>query len=209
MTTITDPFTPPATTSGLSDGNGFVSRETSAVLTDRYGNTFDDTQHETGPDGSPRLTADGFLYRKVGRRRREPDLTAPAPRKAAPASRAKDTGTDYRPGLMGIAQLTAGVLSMVSPLDAQVMVDHGPGIVEALNETAKTNPGLASLLDKIVSMGPWGLVIAAVVPAAAQVAVNHGWLPSEIAPALGIRTRAQQRVVVYGEQSGDGASHTA
>lgn len=198
MTTITDPFTPPATSAGV---NG-VSRET-ATATDRYGNEFDPAVHATEDDGTPKMTMDGFIARKKGPRpSAKATITAPAAPKTSGKPRAGEV--DYRPGLLGIAQLGAGVLSMVSPLDAQVIVDHGPGIVEALNETAKTNPGLASLLDKIVGMGPWGLVIAAVVPAAAQVAVNHGWLPSEVAPALGIRTREQQNTTVYGTGTGNG-----
>ena len=197
MTTLTDPFAPP------EHVNGRVSRET-ATATDRHGNEFDPTVHETEPDGSPKMTADGFIARRKGRPRVDrPTVAAPA---AKPSGRAKASEVDYRPGLLGIAQLGAGVLSMVSPVDAQVLVDHGPNIAEALNETAKTNPNLASLLDKVLTMGPWGLVIAAVLPAAAQVAVNHGWLPSEVAPALGIRTRAEQRVTVYGPEAGHGAS---
>lgn len=199
MTTITDPFTPPPTSAGV---NG-VSRET-ATATDRYGNEFDPDMHAVEDDGTPKMTLDGFIARKKGPRpSAKATITAPTAPKAAGRPRAGEV--DYRPGLLGITQLLAGVLSMVSPLDAQVAVDHGPGIVEALNETAKTNPGLASLLDKIVGMGPWGLVIAAVVPAGAQVAVNHGWLPSEVAPALGIRTRHQQEKAVYGSVVSDGA----
>lgn len=106
-----------------------------------------------------------------------------APKRITGRSKAKG-GTDYRPGIMGMMQLPAGVLAfagMSKPelaADAAVLTIHGPNVAEALNELAKERPEVAAVLDRVLSVGPYGLLIAAVMPMVLQILANHGVLPS-------------------------------
>lgn len=191
MTTLTDPFTPSGI-DNVSRGTDFVGAESEPV--DRFGNTFDDTMHLRNDDGTPRLTNDGFLYRRKGPRKAATGPAGPTLRMSvspSPTGRKGSAGVDYRPGLLGVGQMGATVLAFVSPLDALAVTDHWPGIAEALNETAKTNPALAGILDKVLAMGPWGLVIGACVPLAVQVLANHKLLPEQATTGLGALTREQ------------------
>lgn len=126
---------------------------------------------------------------------REPvDITAPygrfkngTPRKApvgsskrtakAPSAAKRPTSiTDYRPGLLGLAQLGAMALSFKAPADAAAITYHAPPIAEALNDLAAERPEVAAVLDKILAAGPYGALIAAVLPLGLQLAHNHGLL---------------------------------
>jgi hypothetical protein len=105
------------------------------------------------------------------------------PRKLSGRS-SKSSGVDYRPGIMGMLQLPAGVLAFAGmnkpelAADAATVTIYGPGIAEALNELAKERPEVAAVLDRVLSVGPYGMLIAAVMPLVLQVLANHGVLPS-------------------------------
>lgn len=107
----------------------------------------------------------------------------PSPRKLSGRS-AKSSGVDYRPGIMGMLQLPAGVLAFAGmnkpelAADAATVTIYGPNIAEALNELAKERPEIAAVLDRVLSVGPYGMVIAAVMPMVLQILANHGVLPS-------------------------------
>lgn len=96
----------------------------------------------------------------------------------------KSSGVDYRPGIMGMLQLPAGVLAFAGmnkpelAADAATVTIYGPNIAEALNELAKERPEVAAVLDRVLSVGPYGMVIAAVMPMVLQILANHGILPS-------------------------------
>lgn len=96
------------------------------------------------------------------------------------------TGVDYRPGIMGILQLPAAVLAVGGvnkpelAADAATLTIHSPNVAESLNELAKERPEVAAVLDRILSVGPYGLVIAAVAPMALQILANHDVVPSGV-----------------------------
>lgn len=96
----------------------------------------------------------------------------------------KSSGVDYRPGIMGMMQLPAAVLAFAGTnkpelaADAATITVYGPGVAEALNELAKERPEVAAVLDRILSVGPYGLIIAAVTPMVLQILANHGLIPS-------------------------------
>jgi hypothetical protein len=118
---------------------------------------------------------------------------APKPRKAT-ATRAKSAPgvTDYRPGIMGLLQVPAMGLSMVGrqTKNAQLQADgmtiamHAGNIAEALNMTAQQQPAVARALDNVLKAGPYGALIAAVVPMALQLAANHGVIPANAGMGL-------------------------
>jgi hypothetical protein len=57
--------------------------------------------------------------------------------------------------------------------DSAAVVYHAAPIAEALNDTAAADPKLAKLLDKITVLGPYTVVIGAIVQLGAQIAANH------------------------------------
>lgn len=124
---------------------------------------------------------------RAGRPRKGATGTAPPKRTRPSSSRpraAASSGPDYRRGVLGLFQLPAGALmaaGMVRPelaLDGFTLAMHAPAVAEAVNDLARENPGVAAMLDRVLQVGPYGALIAAVVPMAVQVMVNHGMLPA-------------------------------
>jgi hypothetical protein len=61
--------------------------------------------------------------------------------------------------------------------DAAAISVHAPPIASALNDLAHERPEVAAVLDRILQVGPYGIVIAAVAPLALQILCNHGGIP--------------------------------
>lgn len=140
---------------------------------------FDPDLHLSNPDGTPKLTQKGTFAKRRGPR---PGFAA-APRKAASSS--KKSGTDYRPGINGIFQMVAVPLAFKAPADAAAVGHHGPNIAEALNELAKERPEVAAVLERLLAVGPYGLVISATLPLVLQILHNHDVIPEQMAVAVG------------------------
>jgi hypothetical protein len=109
------------------------------------------------------------------------------PRKTPPGGKAatsrskKKAGTDYASGIMGLFQMAAFGLSMAAgdknvPLlaDSVVISQHGPNVAQALDALAQERPEVAAVLDKVLAVGPYGLVLGALAPMVIQIASNHG-----------------------------------
>lgn len=123
-------------------------------------------------------------------------VSAPRPRStspgARPAARKSPTGgVDYRPGLNGWLQILslplalAGRVRPVFALDAAAVSMHGPGVTDALNTVAQDQPEVAAVLDKIMAVGPYGLLIGSLIPLVAQIGANHGKIPASVATGMG------------------------
>jgi len=120
---------------------------------------------------------------------------APKPRKTARPA-AKQTGPDYRPGIMGLLQIPIMGLSMIGrqtrnpalQADGMALAMHAPTLAEALNETARAQPAVGRALENIMKAGPYGAIIGAVVPLFMQLAANHKLMNP--APAMGIHDPA-------------------
>ncbi|WP_369335646.1 hypothetical protein OG559_31145 (plasmid) [Micromonospora sp. NBC_01405] len=134
-------------------------------------------------NAEPQLTKAGTVRKKPGPKpgsKRAP-RTAPAPGKAAAPRPKSAGGVDYRPAITGILQIPQMILGMLGrftkrpalQLDGLTVGIHAPVIAEALNETARTEQAVASALDRLMVAGPYGLVIAATLPALMQVLANH------------------------------------
>lgn len=142
------------------------------------------------PGGGPRVASSG--PRKVA---------APKSRPSGGGSKKAADGPDYRAALIGLSALPVGIASMAArlisdekkraaiQLDALTLKVHAPTIAEALNNTAKTNARVAAALDHVVSVGPYGEIIAAVAPVILQCLANHGQIDAN--PELGILTPDQ------------------
>lgn len=100
-----------------------------------------------------------------------------------PASRGKKktAAPQYFDGIMGLLQVTSVGLMMASggnnkPLlaDSAAIAEYGPNVAQSLDALAQERPEIAAVLDKILAVGPYGLVLGAVVPLFMQIASNHG-----------------------------------
>jgi hypothetical protein len=61
--------------------------------------------------------------------------------------------------------------------DAAAITIHAPNIASALNQLAQERPEIAAVLERVLQVGPYGVLIAAVAPLALQILANHGALP--------------------------------
>lgn len=112
--------------------------------------------------------------------------TSSASKPKAPA------GPDYRAGIRGMIQLAATPLALAGMKRPELMVDaatltlHADSIADGIAEGAADLPQLQMVLDRIMTVGPWGVVLAPVLGFAAQILANHGILP---AGTMGTLTR--------------------
>jgi hypothetical protein len=153
----------------------------------------DDAPYGRKADGSPKA--------KPGRRPkggipRTAKIQPARPRKtAAPRTTTKKpAGPDYAGAVMGLLQLPAAGLALAGAKNPQFLADaltlelHGPPVAQALAEVAQEQPAVAAVLDRLMHVGPYGALIAAVSPLIFQVAANHGLFP---AGQMGTRTLEQ------------------
>lgn len=111
--------------------------------------------------------------------------TPGAPRRISGRSKSKG-GTDYRPGILGLLQLPAGVLAVAGlnkpelAADAATLTVYAPGVAEAVNDLANERPEIAAVLDRVLAVGPYGALLAAVTPMVLQILCNHEVIPSGI-----------------------------
>lgn len=158
---------------------------------------FDDLPPEitTAPGDAPDDTPidDGL---SEDERQRQEWLNMPAPYgrfkngkpRKNPPGRKKATGrkatpkktAGYEEGLNGIFQMAGFTLAMAGQKNKAFLADsvaiahHGPEVSSALNALAMERPEVAAVLDRILAVGPYGLVLAAVLPLAMQLGANHG-----------------------------------
>ena len=94
--------------------------------------------------------------------------------------------TNYRDPILGLFQIPAGALALagmqrpVFAADAAAISIHAPNIAEALDQLAQERPEVAAVLDRVLQVGPYGILIAAVAPLALQLMTNHGAIPAGI-----------------------------
>lgn len=138
-----------------------------------------------------KLNRDGSVRRKPGpkpgsARRPGSRPKAPSPGFRAPTTPKKATSVDYRPAILGLAQLPQLALGVAARLakreetrtalvlDGMTVGVHAGNVAEALNTTAQTEDKLAKILDKLSTVGPYSLVVMAVLTPTIQILANHG-----------------------------------
>jgi hypothetical protein len=113
-------------------------------------------------------------------------LAAPRPtnRRKNTTTRNRPATPNYRDGVAGLLQIPAFILASAGRLNPALEYDgiavatHTPAIAEAIHSVAVEEPRVAAVLDKILSVGPYGALLGALVPLVAQIAVNHKKLPA-------------------------------
>lgn len=112
------------------------------------------------------------------------------PKRAAASSAPKRPAIDYRPGVKGILQILAMIPATLSRVakkpktkeafaaDVVAIHMHADNMASAAHHTALHDARLAAALDKVLTIGPYGLMIGAIMELGAQFAVNHDTVPA-------------------------------
>lgn len=151
-----------------------------------------ETADNADPEAPYGRKADGTPKRKPGPAkgtnpapRATGGLAAPRPtnRRKNQTTRTRAATPNYRDGVAGLLQIPAFILASAGRLNPALEYDgiavatHTPAIAEAVHAMALEEPRVAAVLDKILSVGPYGALLGAMVPLVAQIAVNHKKLP--------------------------------
>lgn len=140
--------------------------------------------------------ADGTPKAKPGRKRRSDQAAGERvrpPRKTPPARPTRaPRGPDYAAGVRSLLSLPAMLLALLARVtgrtdlaaDAAAITLHADELATAAQTTAHQDPRFAAILDRTMSVGPYGALFAALGVLGMQVAANHRLIPA--APALGI-----------------------
>jgi hypothetical protein len=149
----------------------------------------------------------------AGRRRTGEPRPAPKRSPGRPRKLVEESGKDYKEQILGLLQLPAGALAvagMQNPVyaaDSRAVTIYSPNIAEALDQLAHERPEVAVVLDRVLAVGPYGVVLAAVTPLVLQLFVNHGKIPPGTAGTVAPMELIQDLVQVSpnGEKPDDGA----
>jgi hypothetical protein len=107
-------------------------------------------------------------------------VKAPEPRASA-KQKAREEAAN------GIGQIVAfGCMVSGNLADAGAIGMHWPGIAHEAAVIADTDAKMASALDYLLEVGPYGNFIVAVLPLAAQIIVNHGLVKPEAMAGAGV-----------------------
>lgn len=132
------------------------------------------------PDAPYGRKADGTPKAKPGR-------PSGAGTTSAPRAAKKPKGaTEYAPAIEGLFQLIAFPVAFAYPADAAAISAHAPNIAKELDALAQVRPEVAAALDRVLSVGPYGAVIAACLPLVIQLLVNHGIIPIGAVASFGV-----------------------
>ncbi len=95
----------------------------------------------------------------------------------------KRDSTNYTESITALFQIPAFSLTLAgrnNPVylaDAAALMIHGPNVANALNQLAQERPEVAAMLDKVLQVGPYGVLLAAVTPMIVQIMTNHKMVP--------------------------------
>lgn len=127
--------------------------------------------------------------RRPGRSTRKP---ASGPRKPSKPRSAAPEPPSTVEAIQGVMQVPAAGLIIAGkransvPLiaDGATVLVHGPALASALADLADNDPRVMALLEKVITFGPYGAFVTALVMMGAQFARNHG-APAELTTIAG------------------------
>lgn len=90
-------------------------------------------------------------------------------------------------GLMGLAALGQGVCLMFGlHADAMTIGKLFPPVASEVAKIADDNETIAAPIDFLIKIGPYGGLVAALIPFGMQIAANHGWIDPTAAMGQGV-----------------------
>lgn len=119
---------------------------------------------------------------KGGKADKAPSSTTPRPRKA-------DLETRLTTSLVTLGTGLAAAGSMTSPAvtaDGILVIRQAPDVSKALNDLARQDPRVAAALERMLTVGTYGALVAAVAPLMIGIAANHGVIPAHVAGMVGV-----------------------
>lgn len=108
---------------------------------------------------------------------------------STPRPRRSDLETRLTTSLatLGTGLVAAG--SMTSPAvaaDGILVIRQAPDVSKALADLAKNDPRVAAALERMLTVGTYGALVAAVAPLMIGIAANHGAIPAHVAGMVGV-----------------------
>jgi hypothetical protein len=107
--------------------------------------------------------------------------TQTLPRKATLETRL----TGQLVGLGTVVSVTGGMFSPAFAADGILITEHAANVAKALDKVAQDQPQVKAALERMLTTGVWGGLIAAMMPLAVGIAANHGALPAGVAAMVG------------------------
>lgn len=149
---------------------------------------------------------DGVPKKLPGR----PTTVMPLTPKKKEAKKTAKGETDYTEGIRGLFSIPlaglalAGMKDPVYAVDSYVVSQSVDPFAEALNDLAQTQPMVAAALDKALMIGPYGMILGALVSPALQILTNHRKLPAGF-----MGTRAPEEIMVEMQAKADALAAAA
>lgn len=105
----------------------------------------------------------------------------PTPRRASLETRLQGSLATIGTAVMVSGSMTSEAITK----DGLLIVQNAPNIAAALDKVAKDDPRVAAALERMLTVGTWSGLIAAVLPVAVGIAANHGAIPGHVAALFG------------------------
>lgn len=110
----------------------------------------------------------------------------PASSKATPRRASLETRLTGNLVTLGtVIAATGGMTSPAVTADGVLICQHAPNVAAALDKIAKDDPRVAAALERMLTVGTWSGLVAAVLPLVLGIAANHGAIPAGVAGLLG------------------------
>jgi hypothetical protein len=111
----------------------------------------------------------------------KPKTTKTAPRKATLENRLAASLSS-----LGTAVLAGGAAtgSQALQADGLVVIQSSADMAAAINKVADNDPRVKAALEKMLTAGVWGGLVATMVPVALAIAGNHGLIPPGVAAMM-------------------------
>lgn len=117
---------------------------------------------------------------------RKPDKDKPKAAKATPRRASLETRLSSAIASLGTGVAVGGLAmgNQAVQLDGASVIEHGPGLAQALDRLAKDDPRVAAALERMLTAGAWSGVVMASTPLLVAIAANHGLVPAQLAASL-------------------------
>lgn len=120
--------------------------------------------------------------RKAKGKEKAPSSSTPRPRKADLENRLTTSLVTLGTGLTAAGAMTSPAIAA----DGILVIRQAPDVSKALSDLAKNDPRVAAALERMLTVGTYGALVAAVAPLMIGIAANHGVIPAHVAGMVGV-----------------------